>query len=129
MSDPRRVVGPGFHARVYDIVMRVPFGSVSTYGDVAEALGSRTVARHVGNALAALPDRSDVPWHRIVSSRGRLSFRSDGGISPEQVIRLKAEGVDVDFAGRIQDFARVRWPGGAANGDRPADSGDSSTPP
>ena len=106
----RRVVGPGFNERVYEVVARVPAGKVSTYGDVAEALGARSVARHVGNALAALPaHRADVPWHRIVNSLGRISFRSDGARSGEQMARLIKEGVEVDRNGAVTDFAAKRW--------------------
>ncbi|MFT5432110.1 MAG: O6-methylguanine-DNA--protein-cysteine methyltransferase, partial [Myxococcota bacterium] len=42
-----RVVTTGFNARVYDVVQRVPTGTVATYGDVATLLGSPRVARHV----------------------------------------------------------------------------------
>ncbi len=104
-----KAVGPGFGERVYDVVARVPAGSITTYGDVAEALGSRRVARHVGHALAALPeDRGDVPWHRVVNARGFLSPRSDGRLPGEQRARLEGEGVRVDDAGRVLEFARRR---------------------
>ena len=89
-----RVVGPGWHERVFAVVATVPPGRVTTYGDVAGALGSRRVARQVGFALAALPaDRDDVPWHRVVSGRGLL----------------RAEGVEIDTEGRIVDFANQRF--------------------
>ena len=48
-----RVVTPGFHERVFEVVRLVPDGFVTTYGDVATHLGSPRVARHVGWALAA----------------------------------------------------------------------------
>ncbi|MEM7200310.1 MAG: MGMT family protein [Planctomycetota bacterium] len=106
---PRRVVGPGFHARVWSAVARVPQGRVTTYGDVAAALGLRAAARQVGYALAALPpDRDDVPWHRVVSARGQLSPRGDGKPSPEQVRRLRREGTVVTRAGTVRDFAARR---------------------
>jgi methylated-DNA-protein-cysteine methyltransferase-like protein len=104
---PRRVVGPGFHARVHALVRRVPAGFVTTYGDVAEALGLRRAARHVGYALAALPSAArDVPWQRVVNGRGLLS-------SPDpsrQRRLLRAEGIEVDRKGRIARFAEVRLP-------------------
>lgn len=104
-----RVVGPGFHERVYEVVARVRPGSVATYGDVAEALGARSVARHVGYALAGIPDsRGPVPWHRIVNARGRVSLRSHGAPSDEQIRRLAAEGVAVDVRGVVRDFAARR---------------------
>lgn len=107
---PKRVVGPGFHEQVFEVVRRVPEGWVTTYGDVAHALGLRNVARHVGFALAALPpDQDDVPWHRVVNSQGRLSARGPGGPSQEQLRRLAAEGIRVGPSGRIEDFARRRY--------------------
>ena len=97
---------------MYETVSRVPPGSVTTYGDVAGALGARSVARHVGFALAALPaERADVPWHRVVSGRGQVSRRSHGAPSDEQILRLAAEGVEVDVNGRVTEFASRRWAG------------------
>ncbi|TNF28261.1 MAG: cysteine methyltransferase [Deltaproteobacteria bacterium] len=106
----RRVVTPGFHARVYAVVREVPRGLVTTYGDVATMLGSPRVARHVGWALAALgPDDADVPWHRVINSRGHLSYRGDDVRAVQQTTMLAAEGVHLDDSGRVIDFARLRY--------------------
>ena len=106
---PRRVVAEGFHEQVYAAVRRVPAGRVTTFGDVAGALGLRSVARQVGWALAALPpDRDDVPWFRVVNAQGQPSRRGDGSPSGEQVERLEAEGIRFTPSGRIADFAAVR---------------------
>lgn len=105
---PQRIVGPGFHRAVHAAVRRVPAGRVTSYGDVAAALGLRSVARQVGWALAALPAGSDVPWWRVVDGRGRIS-RFDTPAGREQRARLLREGVRVDAAGRVQAFAAVRW--------------------
>jgi methylated-DNA-protein-cysteine methyltransferase related protein len=111
-----RVVGDGFHERVYAVVLRVPIGFVTTYGDVAEALGSRSVARHVGFALAALPPRRrEVPWHRVVGAGGRLTLESAGA----QRKRLVREGVAIvaTKAGeRVAEFKLVRAPVAALRG-------------
>ena len=106
-----RVVGPGFHERVYAVVRRVPRGRVTTYGDVATLLGSPRVARHVGWALAALRDApTDVPWHRVVNGRGRVSHRGDLWRAEDQVLRLSGEGLAFDPAGRLVDFVALRCP-------------------
>jgi alkylated DNA nucleotide flippase Atl1 len=111
---PRRVVGPGFNERVYAVLAGVPAGAVTTYGDVAARLGLRSAARQVGYALAALPDgRDDVPWHRVVNARGALARRSDGAPSGRQRRRLRADGVVVTRAGRVEAFARRRHVFGA----------------
>lgn len=106
MSAPR-VVTAGFHARVYAVVRRCPPGRVTTYGDVAAALGSPRVARHVGWALAALRD-DDVPWHRVINARGRISFKGDSPRAILQEARLRAEGVVFSDTGRV-DLKRLRW--------------------
>ncbi|MCB9876239.1 MAG: MGMT family protein [Planctomycetes bacterium] len=102
---PRRIVGPGFHERVFALVRAVPTGSVTTYGDIATALGRKGVARQVGYAMAALPEGSDVPWWRVVAAGGRLS------VAPvtrrEQAVRLAAEGHRLGDD-RVLDFAARR---------------------
>ena len=102
-----RVVKPGFALDVARVVRAIPRGRVATYGDVAGALGARSVARHVGFALSALKD-IDVPWHRVVNARGQVSARSDGMSDEVQVLRLAEEGVLLNARGVIVDFARVR---------------------
>lgn len=106
---PHRVVDAGFHADVYAAVKAIPAGKVTTYGDVAAALGLRSVARQVGWALAAIPeDRDDVPWHRVVNARGEISRRGDGLPSEEQRRLLADEGVEVNEAGRVVGFSDRR---------------------
>lgn len=111
LTGEERVIGPGFNARVYAKVREVPAGRVTTYGDVAGALGSRRVARQVGFALAAIDVgiAAPVPWHRVINGQGRLSYRGDVGRGSEQELRLAAEGVRFDDAGRVIDFASLRW--------------------
>ena len=104
---PRRVVGPGFHARVRDAVRQVPAGAVTTYGDVAASLGLRAAARQVGYALSASSD-PDLPWHRVVNSRGEVSARADGLPSDEQIRLLADDDVAVDERGRVIGFGAIR---------------------
>lgn len=109
-----RVVGPGFHARVWACVREVPAGRVTTYGDVAATLGSPRVARQVGWALAALcqsPDADDVPWHRVINAKGTISFRGDVQRGDDQRRRLEAEGITFDSQGYVNLPAhRHRFP-------------------
>jgi len=104
-----RVVGQGFHAQVWEMVSRVPRGSVTTYGDVAAALGLASVARQVGWALAALPPgQDDVPWQRVVNAAGQISERGNGARSTVQGKLLAAEGIELTEKGRVIDFAAKR---------------------
>lgn len=102
-----RVVKPGFHRDVYTVVRRVPAGWVTTYGDVAAALGSPRVARQVGWALAALRDET-VPWHRVINAKGSISFRGDSPRGVLQRAKLEAEGIVFDASGRV-DLPALRW--------------------
>jgi methylated-DNA-protein-cysteine methyltransferase-like protein len=105
-----RVVRPGFHARVYAAVRRVPRGRVTTYGAIAGLLGSARVARHVGWALAALPGGNRaVPWHRVVNRSGAISSGGEPGRPTRQRALLEQEGVSFDERGRV-DLARHQWP-------------------
>ncbi len=109
LHGPHRVVGEGFHEDVFSEVCAVPAGQVTTYGDIAAALGLRSVARQVGWALAAIPeDRDDVPWHRVVNAKGEIARRGDGLPSDEQRALLAAEGIEVNEAGCIVEFSARR---------------------
>ena len=56
--------------RVLEATAAIPFGSVSTYGDVAKRAGSPRAARAAGNALHDNPIPIVVPCHRVVPSGG-----------------------------------------------------------
>jgi len=83
--------------RIYSVVSRIPRGRVATYGQVARLAGLPGQARLVGYALAALDDRSRVPWHRVVNAEGRISPRRDGSpAATVQRLRLERERVRFD---------------------------------
>ena len=72
-----------FSQRVFHIVAAIPFGKVTTYGEVARLAGSPRAARQVGGVLRRLPEGSTLPWHRVSTgtdrsrSRGRI-FNGNG---------------------------------------------------
>ena len=88
-----------FYERVYALVARVPAGRVTTYGDLALALGWPRHARLVGYALARCPD--DLPAHRVVNHRGEASRTWTGGHPEVQRALLRAEGVTFTRDGRV----------------------------
>lgn len=81
-----------FFDQVYALVRQVPSGFVTTYGDLARAMGTRD-ARRIGHALHANPDSGLTPCHRVVARDGRLAPHYAFGGSLEQHARLQAEGV------------------------------------
>ena len=95
------------YTEIHEWVRRVPEGMVATYGQIARLVG--TSARQVGYALAALSVDTEVPWHRIINSQGRLSLRA-GGAEPElQRLLLEAEDVVLSPDGKV-DLAIYRCP-------------------
>ena len=91
---------------VYEIVAEIPFGKVATYGQIATYL-RKGGARQVGYALAATPSHLNLPWHRVINSRGEVSERSGAG---EQRRLLISEGVLFNKSGRV-DFSQCEWEG------------------
>jgi methylated-DNA-protein-cysteine methyltransferase-like protein len=95
------------YGNIYELVMAIPSGQVGTYGQIARLCGCSP--RQVGYAMAASPS-DDIPWQRVINSRGEISVRSDGNKDTEQYRRLKREGVAFDARGRI-DLAAFQWSG------------------
>jgi methylated-DNA-protein-cysteine methyltransferase-like protein len=88
-----------FAERVRAFVRTVPRGRVTTYGDVALAVGCPGAARAVGRVMAQTEDPG-VPCHRVV--------RADGAVACG-LARLRKEGVAVR-GGAVRDLEAVRWP-------------------
>ncbi len=84
-----------FQLEVYEALQAVPFGTVTTYGALAELLGLGVGgARAVGQAVGANPVAIVVPCHRVVGSDNTLHGFS-GGL-PRKASLLRLEGIYVD---------------------------------
>lgn len=94
--------------RIYDVVRRIPKGRVATYGQVAILAGLRGHARQVGYAMAALPNESDVPWHRVINAKGCCSPRATPGGDERQRRLLERERIRFDDSGRVS-LSKYRW--------------------
>lgn len=108
----------GSYARIYAVVRRIPSGRVATYGQVAALAGLAGRARQVGYALHALPEGSQLPWHRVINARGEVSPRAEPGWEGYQRHLLEEEDVDFDLAGRV-DLERFGWQPGTRPRRRP----------
>jgi methylated-DNA-protein-cysteine methyltransferase-like protein len=58
-------------------------------------------ARAVGYALHALPEQSNVPWHRVVNAKREISHLPDPDCGIKQRLLLESEGIVFDQKGRI----------------------------
>lgn len=83
------------YERIYEVVARIPYGKVTSYGAIARYLGVASGARMVGYALnASISQKMDhpIPAHRVLNRLGQLTGRShfEGDTMRE---RLEQEGV------------------------------------
>jgi methylated-DNA-[protein]-cysteine S-methyltransferase len=81
----------GFRRKVLEQTARIPFGSISTYREVAAGAGSPRGMRAAGNALGSNPVPIVVPCHRVLRSGGALGGYT-GGLD-RKVTLLRLEGV------------------------------------
>lgn len=88
---------------VYNIVMCIPEGSVTTYGDVARLAGIPRHARVIGKILRETPRGLAIPSHRVVGAAGRLA-----AIFADQREKLEEEGVPFLKSGRV-DMRNAYW--------------------
>lgn len=103
----------GRYDAIYAAVRRIPRGKVATYGQVARLAGLPRRARLVGTALRGLPEKTTVPWQRVVNAQGKVSPRAVPGEGDGQRARLEGEGVAFKPGGRI-DLSRHLWGRGEA---------------
>lgn len=83
--------GTEFQRRVWDALRQIPYGSVVTYGELAERIGNAKAARAVGLANNRNPLAIFVPCHRVIGANGRLVGYA-GGMSFKRSL-LELEGV------------------------------------
>ena len=83
-----------FFENVYDVVRKIPKGKVSTYGLIANYLGSKQGARMVGWAMnGAHQIKPKVPAHRVVNRNGMLTGKNHFETIDAMQIALEKEGV------------------------------------
>ena len=76
--------------KVHAMARRIPRGRVMNYGQIAAQLKRPLSARAVGWAMRACPD--DVPWHRVVNRKGKISLKPDAGYQRQKELLVR-EGI------------------------------------
>lgn len=82
---PTTANGDEFQQRVWGMLEQIPFGATTTYGELAERLGDKTLAQAVGQAVGHNPLSIIVPCHRVVGKDGKLTGYA-GGLSRKQFL-------------------------------------------
>lgn len=86
-SLPLRLEGTPFQCRIWDLLLRIPYGKTTTYRELAEAAGNARATRAVGGANHRNPVSIVVPCHRVVGSDGRLTGYGGGLWRKEWLLR------------------------------------------
>ncbi len=105
---------PDLHSQLWELVAAIPRGQVSTYGDLANALGSVSATRWVGEALLRHRHTATCHCHRVVRHTGELGLYWSGD-TEAKCAALELEGIEVRHG--ALDLQRHRFSGFRA--DRP----------
>lgn len=92
---------------IYEVVKLIPAGSVTSYGAIAEYLGSKGGARFVGWAMNACHGDPSIPAHRVVNRAGILTGKDFFGGNRMQEL-LENEGLTIEN-NKIKNFKAHYW--------------------
>jgi methylated-DNA-protein-cysteine methyltransferase-like protein len=96
-----------FHQQIVAAIKKIPRGKVATYGQVAAVAGNPRAARQVVRALHSSTRKENLPWHRVINARGRVSLRPGEGYEVQKAM-LEDEGI-VFSADDTIDLKRFGW--------------------
>jgi len=95
--------------KIYDVVRRIPYGKVTSYGAIAEYVGARGAARMVGWAMNNSHKLEEsIPAHRVVNRNGLLTGKHHFPGENMMQELLENEGLTI-INDQIQDFEKVFW--------------------
>ena len=98
-----------FFEQVYQVVVLIPFGRVTSYGAIANYLGSRGSARMVGWAMnSSHSSERSIPAHRVVNRVGILTGKHHFGSPHIMQQLLENEGIEV-VDDQIVNFEKHFW--------------------
>jgi len=80
------VRGTAFQVRVWRALLRIPVGSLTTYGRLADAIGNSKAARAVGTAVGANPISFIIPCHRVIRETGALGNYGGGRVRKQVMV-------------------------------------------
>ncbi len=89
---PFDLAGTDFQTRVWQALVKVPYGKTVAYSDLAARIKQPTATRAVALANARNPLPIIVPCHRVIGKNGALTGYSGGGVKRKAAL-LQLEGV------------------------------------
>lgn len=106
-TPPLHMAGSPFRMEVWDILLGIPYGKTTTYGDIARTIAekrglARMSAQAVGGAVGHNTISIIVPCHRVIGTDGSLTGYAGGMKLKEALLRL--EGADINTAVRFPNL-------------------------
>ena len=86
-----RPAGTEFQTKVLDELQKIPYGTTTSYGDIAKKIGNPKAVRAVGAANGRNPIPIIIPCHRVIGSGGDLVGFGGGLPTKEALLRLEME--------------------------------------
>ncbi len=97
-----------FSKKVLSLIKKIPKGKVATYSQIAKLAGKPQGTRGVVWILHSSSVKEDLPWFRVINTKGRISFPEFSESWIKQKKRLEQEGVLFSSAG-IVDLTQFQW--------------------
>jgi methylated-DNA-[protein]-cysteine S-methyltransferase len=102
-NELREKIKMDFNEKVWNAIKKIPKGKISTYKEIAKAIGKPKAVRAVGNACNKNPFSPRIPCHRIVKSNGEVGGFALGTKKKKEL--LKKEGIEIK-KGKIIGFKK-----------------------
>ena len=90
--------------RIYKKLLQVPYGKITTYGELSRSIGLKNGQRVVGQIMKKNPFPVIIPWHRVVKSNGDIGGYAFG-INVKKTM-LSKEGICIK-KDRIENFKNI----------------------
>lgn len=93
--------GTAFQLKVWESLLKIPMGQLTTYGTLADAIGKPTAARAVGTAIGANPVAFLIPCHRVIQASGHIGGYMWGATRKSAIIGWEAAQMGEDADGSV----------------------------
>lgn len=87
---PLKLVGTEFQKKIWQQLLKIPYGQISTYKQIGHALKMKNGFQSVGQANKSNPICIIIPCHRIISSSGQLSGYVGGNQIKKSLLQLES---------------------------------------
>lgn len=87
--------GTDFQLKVWETLLKIPMGQLSTYGNIAEQIGNPNASRAVGTAIGSNPVAFLIPCHRVIQSSGNIGGYMWGNTRKTAIIGWESAKTDI----------------------------------